>query len=205
MSTRIRTDGRRYDHATDLEVRPYHKPEPPSGETGPPSHSVVAVRHLRLHVALGRQPADRRTLSPARSGHVLGEGLMTDTEPINVEAGDYIEDDPKAWDEWLETVRRYVPAYQQLVPSLGADGAGEVVAGTMLSYLADRFGIYLLRGDMERVGPPVPPPHHYGHGGMARHHHDVDTGKAIWWLRVEQFGGERVEHQKEDCAICSTQ
>jgi len=29
MSTRIRTDGRRYDPATDLDIRPWHKPVMP--------------------------------------------------------------------------------------------------------------------------------------------------------------------------------
>ena len=28
MSTRVRTDGRRYNRETDLPPRPYHKPEP---------------------------------------------------------------------------------------------------------------------------------------------------------------------------------
>lgn len=76
----------------------------------------------------------------------------------NTEAGDYIEDDPQAWEQWLATVRRYVPDYPALVAHLAGkeDAAAEIIAGTMLSYLADRFGIFLVRGDAERVTAPDP-------------------------------------------------
>jgi hypothetical protein len=65
----------------------------------------------------------------------------------DVEAGDYIEDDPVAWAAWIETVRRYVPGYyRELVEHIGTDeGAASIVGGAMLSYLADQHGLFLSR------------------------------------------------------------
>jgi hypothetical protein len=72
----------------------------------------------------------------------MTEGTMLE----NVEAGDYIEDDPEAWAAWLAMVREYGPQFAALSAHLGADdAAAEVIAGTVLSRLADRHGLYLTR------------------------------------------------------------
>jgi|SRR5712671_4457095 len=64
----------------------------------------------------------------------------------NVEAGDYIEDDPEAWVAWVQVLRRYGPEFGKLTAHLGSeDAAAEVLAGTMLSVLADQHGLYLRR------------------------------------------------------------
>jgi hypothetical protein len=74
---------------------------------------------------------------------------MTDNgkgkEP-NVEAGDYIEDDPEAWKAWVTVIRRYAPHWAGLSAHVNTpDDAAEIVAGTMLSVLADEFDLYLVR------------------------------------------------------------
>ena len=74
------------------------------------------------------------------------------TEPRtpDVEAGSYIEDDPAAWEAFLEGARRYfTDNLAHLRAKFGDDGIG-IAAGAMLSYLADEHGVYLGRDEATR-------------------------------------------------------
>ena len=69
----------------------------------------------------------------------MGEPLTPD-----VEAGDYIEDDPEAWKAFVSAVNRYAPRYDGLRAQMGED-AGDILAGAILSYLAGQHGLYVRR------------------------------------------------------------
>lgn len=47
----------------------------------------------------------------------------------------------------------------------------------------------------ERVQQRTPMPHLYDHEGTWRHHHDDQTGNAVWWLNVTVYGGEKRPHR----------
>lgn len=65
---------------------------------------------------------------------------------VNPEAGDYFEDEgPLAWDAWVNVVKTYSARFAGLSASIGEDGAASVLAGTMLSYLADQHCLFLRR------------------------------------------------------------
>lgn len=62
----------------------------------------------------------------------------------DTEAGSYIEDDPAAWLAFVQAVRRYADAFVPLTAHLGGpDAAAEIVAGSMLSYLADQHHVFV--------------------------------------------------------------
>jgi hypothetical protein len=66
------------------------------------------------------------------------------TKRVNAEAGDYIEDDPLAWEVFVGALRTYCGDIGALREQFGAKGY-EIAAGAMLSYLADQHGVYIRR------------------------------------------------------------
>lgn len=69
---------------------------------------------------------------------------MTTEREVNAEAGDYIEDDPAAWLAFVEAMRRYGARFESMTTHLGSpNAAAEVLAGAMLSYLADEHSVFV--------------------------------------------------------------
>jgi len=71
---------------------------------------------------------------------------------VNAEAGDYIEDDPAAWSALVDAFGLYASQLDDLAEHLGTrHGAVEVLAGAMLSRLADVHSLYLRSGKAKSV------------------------------------------------------
>lgn len=63
---------------------------------------------------------------------------------VNTEAGDYLEDDPRAWAAIVEAVQRYALHNEALIAHVGSEpSAAAIIAGAMASFLADQHGVYL--------------------------------------------------------------
>jgi hypothetical protein len=69
--------------------------------------------------------------------------MSSEREP-DTEAGGYIEDDPAAWLAFVDAVRQYAEQFDAMTRHLGTpDAAAEVLAGSMLSYLADEHSVFV--------------------------------------------------------------
>ena len=77
---------------------------------------------------------------------------------VNAEAGDYIEDDPAAWAAFVGAVRQYAEQFDNLAKHLGTpDAAAEVLAGAMLSYLADEHDVFVRSATLAAARTPGEP------------------------------------------------
>ena len=60
------------------------------------------------------------------------------------EAGDYIEDEPATWLAVVKAMRRYGEHFAPLTANVGdPDGAAEILAGSMLGYLASVHSVFV--------------------------------------------------------------
>lgn len=102
---------------------------------------------------------------------------------VNTEAGDYLEDDPAAWLALVEAVRRYGSAFAPLAEYI-EDGAAEVLAGTIASYLADQHGVFLRSEGRTGTSrdPMLPPPLIYAATGLAE-----ELSAAGWTVSVRVY------------------
>lgn len=83
----------------------------------------------------------------------------------DAETGEYIEDDPIAWEAVVRAINRYGKRYDSMHQQFGEDAAG-ILAGAFLSYLASEHGVYVRRSALEASVVPEPTDGHcQGCGG----------------------------------------
>lgn len=101
-----------------------------------------------------RGTTGRRYGAPLHPRSLRGRA-MTDTERMpNTEAADYIEDDPQAWAAWLDALGRFIPFHDSLTDHFRTHAtADSIIGGSILAYLADTYGLYLLRATPDDARP----------------------------------------------------
>lgn len=136
---------------------------------------------------------------------------MNEERAPDLEAGAYIEDDPEAWAAWLEALGRFVPFQPTLADHFNSPAtATDVIGGSIIAYLADRYGLYLLRADT--AYPCGLPRALYDRGlpadttlsGLLAHERAQEAATQGAWKEahdavVGAFSGQRCDY---DCDAC---